>query len=89
LLTGILFGPAPAFHATRVDLNSVMRATSRRVAGSAVRSGRVPTGKILVIAQVALSVLLLVVAGLFVRSFRNLSPQRSSGMTATTCWNSG
>jgi predicted permease len=33
----------------------------------------VPTGKIMVVAQVALSVLLLVVAGLFVRSFRNLS----------------
>jgi hypothetical protein len=32
-----------------------------------------PTGKILVIAQVALSVLLVVVAGLFMRSFRNLS----------------
>ena len=73
MLTGILFGLAPAFHATRVDLNSVMRGASRRVAGSAVHSGRVPTGKILVVAQVALSVLLLVVAGLFVRSFRNLS----------------
>ena len=72
LLTGILFGLAPAFHATRVDLNSVLR-TSRGVAGSAVHSGRVPTGKILVVAQVALSLLLLVVAGLFVRSFRNLS----------------
>ena len=73
LLTGILFGLAPAFHATRVDLNSVLKGTSRRVAGSAVHSGRVPTGKILVIAQVALSVLLLVVASLFVRSLRNLS----------------
>jgi len=73
LLTGILFGLAPAFHATRVDLNSVLKGTSRSVAGSAVHSGRVPTGKILVIAQVALSLLLLIVAGLFVRSFRNLS----------------
>ena len=73
LLTGILFGLAPAFHATRVDLNSVLKGTSRSVAGNAVRSGRAPTGKILVVAQVALSLLLLVVAGLFVRSFRNLS----------------
>jgi hypothetical protein len=73
LLTGILFGLAPAFHATRVDLNSVLKGTSRRVAGSPVHSGRVPTGKILVIAQVALSLLLLIAAGLFVRSFRNLS----------------
>ena len=73
LLTGILFGLVPAFHATRVDLNSVMRAASRGIAGTPARSGRVPTGKILVVVQVALSVLLLVVAGLFVRSFRNLS----------------
>jgi predicted permease len=73
LLTGVLFGLAPAFHATRVDLNSVLKGTSCRLAGSAVHSGRVPTGKILVIAQVSLSLLLLAVAGLFVRSFRNLS----------------
>jgi predicted permease len=73
LLTGILFGLAPAFQATRVDLNSVLKGTSRGVAGTTARSGRVPTGKILVVAQVSLSLLLLVVAGLFVRSFRNLS----------------
>jgi predicted permease len=73
LLTGILFGLAPAFHATRADLNSVLKGTSRRIAGSAAHSGRMPTGKILVIVQVALSLVLLVVAGLFVRSFRNLS----------------
>ena len=72
VLTGILFGLAPAFHATRVDLNSILKGTSRTVAGAG-HSGRVPTGKILVIVQVALSLLLLVVAGLFVRSFRNLS----------------
>jgi predicted permease len=69
LLTGILFGLTPAFQATRVDL----KATSRGVAGATARPGRVPTGKILVVAQVSLSLLLLVVAGLFVRSFRNLS----------------
>jgi predicted permease len=69
LLTGILFGLTPAFQATRVDL----KATSRGVAGATARPGRVPTGKTLVVAQVSLSLLLLVVAGLFVRSFRNLS----------------
>ena len=73
LLTGILFGLAPAFLATRLDLNSVLKGTSRSVAGTTTHSGRVPTGKLLVVAQVALSLLLLVVAGLFVRSFRNLS----------------
>jgi predicted permease len=69
LLTAILFGLAPAFQATRADL----KGTTRGVAGTAVRSSRVPAGKILVVAQVSLSLLLVVVAGLFVRSFRNLS----------------
>jgi predicted permease len=70
LLTGILFGLTPAFQATRVDL----KGTARGVAGNAARRpGRVPAGKILVVAQVSLSLLLLVVAALFVRSFRNLS----------------
>ena len=69
LLSGILFGLAPAFQATRVDL----KGTARGVAGTTARPGRMPMGKILVVAQVSLSVLLLVVAALFLRSFRNVS----------------
>ena len=69
LLTGILFGITPAFQAMRVDLKGAFRG----VAGITARPGRVSTGKILVVAQVSLSLLLLVVAALFVRSFRNLS----------------
>jgi predicted permease len=69
LLTGILFGLTPAFQATRVNL----KAMARGVAGASARPGRVPAGRILVVAQVSLSLLLLVVAALFVRSFRNLS----------------
>lgn len=69
LLTGIVFGLTPAFQATRVDL----KGTSRSAAGTTARPRGVPTGKIIVVAQVSLSLLLLVVAGLFVRSFRNLS----------------
>ena len=72
VLTGILFGLAPAFRAMRVDLSSALKAAARGFSGS-TGPGRIPIGKILVIAQVALSLLLLVVAGLFVRSFRNLS----------------
>src|SRR5262249_5539578 len=59
--------------ATRVDLNFVLKAAARGFSGASSRPGRMPIGKVLVIAQVALSLLLLVVAGLFVRSFRNLS----------------
>ncbi|HKV27869.1 MAG TPA: ABC transporter permease [Candidatus Acidoferrales bacterium] len=73
LLTGILFGLAPAYRASRVDLNDVLKGTSRGVIGGAARKGRAPIGKVLVVGQVALSLLLLVVAGLFVRSFEKLS----------------
>jgi len=73
MLTGILFGLAPALRAMRVDLNSVLKAAGRGFSGTSSRPGRVPIGKVLVVAQVALSLLLLVLAGLFVRSFRNLS----------------
>jgi predicted permease len=72
VLTGILFGSAPAFRAVRVDLSSVLRGTSRTVAGGS-HLGRAALGKSLVVAQVALSLLLLVVAGLFVRSFERLA----------------
>jgi predicted permease len=68
LITGIFFGLVPAFRAARVDLSSVLKATSRGATG-----GRVPIGKGLVVAQVALSLSLLVVAGLFVRSFQRLA----------------
>jgi len=73
VLTGILFGLAPALRAARVELNSVLKAAARGFSGGSLRPGRMPIGKVLVVAQVALSLLLLVVAGLFVRSFRNLS----------------
>jgi predicted permease len=73
VLSGILFGLAPAFRAARVDLSSVLKGTSRSIASSGSQAGRVPVGKILVVAQVALSLLLLVVAGLFLRSFQNLA----------------
>ena len=73
LLTGVLFGLAPAYRASRVDLNEVLKGTSRSVAGGTARKGRAPIGKVLVVGQVALSLLLLIVAGLFVRSFQKLS----------------
>jgi predicted permease len=73
LLTGVLFGLVPAFRAARVDLNSVLKGTSRGAVGTAAQGGRMPVGKILVVAQVALSLLLLIVAGLFVHSFQKLA----------------
>lgn len=69
LLTALLFGLAPAFRATRLGLNQVLKESSR----SAVRgSTRFHAGKALVTAQVALSLVLLVGAGLFLGTLRNL-----------------
>lgn len=76
ILTGILFGLAPAFRATRMDLNSVLKSTSQNLSGGSGRTGRTYVGKTLVVTQIAFSLLLLVVAGLFILSFRNLSEVR-------------
>jgi predicted permease len=67
LLTGILFGLAPAFRATRTDLTAALKDNGRGVIG-----GRFGLSKALVIAQVAMSLLLLIGAGLFIRTLQNL-----------------
>jgi predicted permease len=73
ILTGVLFGLAPALRATRVDLNVVLRGAATNVAGSSRGGGRWPIVNTLAAAQVAVSLLLLVTAGLFVRSLQNLA----------------
>jgi predicted permease len=73
LLTGILFGLAPAFRATRVDVNQTLAANAR---GSIGGRGRMRTGRLLVVVQVALSLLLLMGATLFVRSLHNMVAQQ-------------
>jgi macrolide transport system ATP-binding/permease protein len=69
--TGILFGLAPAWGASRIDLGAAMKAQPRLVGGQA--SAR--AGRALVVSQVALCVLLLFGAGLFVRSLQKLDAQ--------------
>jgi predicted permease len=71
-LTGILFGVAPAFRITKLDLGPELR-TASRVSGLA--RSHFMLGKALVISQVALSLLLVVGSGLFVRTLRNLETQ--------------
>jgi len=68
LLTGIVFGLAPAWRTTRVDLTPSLKDSGR--SSSAVHRSLLSRG--LVVVQVALSLLLLVGAGLFVRSLLNL-----------------
>ncbi|HLK70175.1 MAG TPA: ABC transporter permease [Bryobacteraceae bacterium] len=69
IATGILFGLAPAFRAARVEVASTLRENSRGVMGG---GGRISLGKALVMAQIAISLLLLIGSGLFIRTLRNL-----------------
>jgi len=66
--TGIIFGLAPAWRSTKVDLTPTLKDGGR--GSRAIYRSRLSRG--LVILQVALSLLLLVGAGLFVRTLRNL-----------------
>jgi putative ABC transport system permease protein len=67
MLTGVLFGLAPAWQASRPDVQSVLKETVRSTTG-----GRAALRQGLVVAEVALTLLLLVAAGLLLRSFHRL-----------------
>ena len=69
LVTGLLFGLVPALRSTRPNLAPTLKDQAGAVHGAA---GGVRLRKTLVVAQVTISVLLLVGAGLFIRSLRNL-----------------
>jgi putative ABC transport system permease protein len=66
--TGVVFGLAPALQASKPDLQETLKESGRGMAGA----GRVWLRNGLVVAEVALSLLLLIGASLFVRSFINL-----------------
>ena len=68
--TGLLFGMFPALHSTRPDLISTMRANSGQPSGARA-AARFRTS--LVTAQIALSMALLISAGFFLRSLRNVT----------------
>jgi predicted permease len=67
LLTGLVFGMAPAWRASRVDVVSSLK-ESKGMAGPA----KVTFGRAIVAGQAALSLTLLITAGLLLRSFTNL-----------------
>jgi predicted permease len=68
LLTGIIFGLIPALQATRPNLAP----TLKDQVGAITSTASIGLRKSLVVAQVTLSLLLLIGAGLFIRSLRNL-----------------
>jgi predicted permease len=72
VLTGVLFGLAPAFRASRVDLVSALKQRTGAAAGAGRRNRSGRLGQGLITVQVALSLVLVVTAGLFVRTLRNL-----------------
>ena len=67
LLTGLVCGLVPALQSTRPDLLASLKSET-----AAARRSRFDPRRILVVAQVAISLLLLIGAGLFVRSLSNL-----------------
>ena len=71
LLTGVLFGLAPALQSTRVDVMPALKET-RAGGRSAHVFRRVSLSHVLVVGQIAISLLMLVAAGLFVRTLSNL-----------------
>jgi putative ABC transport system permease protein len=77
-LTGIVFGLAPAIQASKADLQEALKEGGRGTAGGA----RAWIRNTLVVAEVALSLLLLIGASLFVRSFLGLQ-QANGGFDAT------
>jgi predicted permease len=85
LVTSVFFGLVPALHASRVDVQAALAESgTRAVAGGRGRRAR----SLLVVGEVAMGVVLLVSAGLLVRTFvhlRSLSPgfDPSSVTTAT------
>jgi predicted permease len=74
VLTGILFGLAPALHGTRLDLTPALKEGAARIVGSGAQASgrRQRLSQALVVVQIAMSLVLLIGAGLFVRSLTNL-----------------
>ena len=73
VVTGLLFGLAPALQALKTDLHETLKEGGRGMGGS-FRRNRLRS--LLVVAQVGLSLTLLVSASLFVRSFLNLQNEK-------------
>ncbi len=74
VVAGLLFGLAPALQVARSSAGPTLNSTTRTAAAGAGRTARF-WPKVLITIQVVLSLLLLVTAGLFLRTLRNLQAQ--------------
>ncbi len=71
----LAFGLLPAFRTTS-QISPVTRGASPGVKGSRLASGSIGTGTLLIVGEVALSIVVLAIAGTFARSLANLSTQK-------------
>ncbi len=77
IVTGVLFGVAPAWRAMRVDLNTSLKAGGRSgQSDGGLRLARNRLRGLLVVSELALSLMLLIGAGLLIRSFVRLQRVR-------------
>jgi predicted permease len=72
VLTGVLFGLAPALESTRVDVMSALKETRAGQPSARASFRRIGLSHVLVVGQIAISLVMLVAAGLFVRTLSNL-----------------
>jgi len=70
LLTGVLFGLAPALQSTRLDL---VHALKESRTGERRRLGSLNLSRILIVGQIAVTLLIVIAAGLFARTLSNLA----------------
>jgi putative ABC transport system permease protein len=88
VITGVVFGLTPALHASAIDPNRDLKEGGRTAGGQSVRQNR--SRAALVVLEVALSVVLLVGAGLLIRSFSTMLRQEPGldpkGLTAGQIW---
>ena len=71
IVTAVLFGIAPAMRGSRTDVSGALNASARTAGGTGARSSRM-LPKALIVTQVALSLVLLTLAGLLLRTLQNL-----------------
>ncbi len=70
ILSGLIFGLAPAVHSLRSDLNTTLKAGEAAISG---KRRRFQIRNVLVVGQVAVSLMLLVISGLLVKDFTKLT----------------
>ncbi len=75
VVTGILCGLVPGMRAARQEINVTLSGGAKGSLGRGAHDARLPAGRILVSGQIAVSLAVLIVASLFLRSFQRLTSQ--------------